>query len=387
MKFPNSPPTLTLAERMPSEICKKHIHTGYRQPHQPWFYYVISVFHANNQTLNVWTHVIGFLFIAYKTYDMSLTFDFLNDPMYRPLGAGLLCILTLLAVSSFAHTFGDRSEVAHYTCFCMDFDAIGLYSMGCALISHTYFTTEKSLAKFLVKWSRPGCIYLAMQFSVLLSFSKLRFGRANKLCKVFQCFTVYSSYVWFMVPIIQRYFWPEHNYQDNTLGLHMYHIIYFQLNILIYSAHVPERWFPRTFDIIGQSHQLQHIAMVVFVNNFINVTTEEIKSSSSIKILKYMTRKLGTFENSYGAVMLVMYFNCFMVVLASLYAIIKVARSSDSAELTSTGKVKRSDLNDQAHVSNDEVCDEDTNTVIRTSTEEQNMDAPSDDANILKKSQ
>ncbi|OWF51793.1 membrane progestin receptor alpha-like [Mizuhopecten yessoensis] len=327
MKFPYSPPTLTLAERMPSEICKKHIHTGYLRPHQPWSYYVISVFQANNQTLNVWTHVIGFLYIAYRSYDISLNCDFLHDPMFRPLGAGLLCILTLLAASSFAHIFGDRSEVAHYTCFCMDYDAIGLYSMGCALISQTYFVRGKGLAAFLVNWSRPGCIYLAVQFSVLLSFSKIRFGRAHKLCNIFRALAVYSSYFWFMLPLIQRYFWQSKCYHDNTLGLHIYHVILFQLNVLVYIAHVPERWFPTTFDFIGQSHQLHHIILVVSVDNFLNVTLEEIKSLSSIKFIKYMTGELGTVENSYGSVLLVICSDCVLIAVAALFAIMKVSHS------------------------------------------------------------
>ncbi|XP_060068616.1 membrane progestin receptor alpha-like [Ylistrum balloti] len=329
MKFPNSPPTLTLAERMPSEICKKHIHTGYRQPHQPWFYYFISVFHANNQTFNVWTHVIGFLFIAYRTYDMSLTYDFLYDPMYRPLGAGLLCILTLLAVSSFAHTFGDRSEVAHYSCFCMDYNAIALHSMGCTMISHSYFVRGSSLASFLVKYSRLGFIYLTVQFSVLLSYSKIRFGRTHKICKMFQCFVTYSSYLWFMVPLIQRYFWPEDSYHDDTLQLHKYHVILFQANVLVYVAHVPERLIPKTFDVIGQSHQIHHVILVISVNNFINVTIEELRSSSSIKYVYHMTRNSGLFDNSYGTVLLVMCIECFLIALWTVYADKKVADNYD----------------------------------------------------------
>ncbi|XP_021350665.1 membrane progestin receptor alpha-like [Mizuhopecten yessoensis] len=401
MKLPYSPPTLTLAERMPSEICKKHIHTGYRRPHQPWSYYVISVFQANNQTLNVWTHVIGFLYIAYRSYDISLNCDFIHDPMFRPLGAGLLCILTLLAASSLAHTFGDKSELAHYTCFCLDFDAIGLYSMGCVLISQTYFVRGKGLAAFLVNWSRPGCIYIAAQFTVLLSFAKLSFGRAHKLCNIFQAFIVYSGYFWFMLPLIQRYFWQSNSYHDNTLSLHIYHVIFFQLNILVYIAHVPERWFPKTFDFIGQSHQLQHIVLVIFVNSLLNVTLEEIKSQPSIKYVKYMTRKLGTVENSYGIVLLIIYFNCFAMAIATLFAIRKVAKSSGEKEVTNSVRITQGDLNGQAHLSNGEICDEDINEPfydgeaealpcgkrITESSEKLNLEASLESAYVADKSQ
>ncbi|XP_033756059.1 membrane progestin receptor alpha-like [Pecten maximus] len=200
MKFPDSPPTLTLAERMPSEICKKHILTGYRRPHQPWSYYVISVFHANNQTLNVWTHVIGFLFIAYRAYDISLTFDMLHDPMFRPLGAGLLCILTLLAASSFAHTFGDKSEVAHYTCFCMDFDAIGIYSMGCALLSHTYFTRDTGLGKFSSQMVETrmylfgnAVFSVAFLYKNLLWKSSQTLQDITRICRLFWLLLVYIA--------------------------------------------------------------------------------------------------------------------------------------------------------------------------------------------------
>ncbi|XP_033756039.1 membrane progestin receptor alpha-B-like [Pecten maximus] len=351
MKFPDSPPTLTLAERMPSEICKKHILTGYRRPHQPWSYYVISVFHANNQTLNVWTHVIGFLFIAYRAYDISLTFDMLHDPTFRPLGAGLLCILTLLAVSSFAHIFGDKSEVAHYACFCMDYDAIALHSLGCTLISHSYFIKEKTLAYFLAKWSRPGCIYLAMQFSVLLSFLKIRFGRANKPSKILQGFAAYASYLWFVLPLIHRHFRQSHSNHDNNLGLHIHHVMLFHLNMLVYIAHLPERWFPKTFDIIGHSHQLHHVTLVLTVNSFLNVTLEELKSSSSI--VKFMGRSLGTVENSYGVVMFMIYIDCFVIAVSILYAIMKDSQNSGTREEASSVKSSRTDLCDKKHLSDE----------------------------------
>jgi adiponectin receptor len=31
----------------------------------------------------------------------------------------------------------------------------------------------------------------------------------------------------------------------------------------IYAARIPERWFPRTFDIWGSSHQIMHVLVVL----------------------------------------------------------------------------------------------------------------------------
>ncbi|OWF51794.1 membrane progestin receptor alpha-B-like isoform X2 [Mizuhopecten yessoensis] len=320
MGFFNFPSTVTSSDHGLTAVCNKHIHTGYRRPHQPWSYYVTSVFQANNQTFNVWTHLIGCLFIAQKACQLSLTFDFINDAESHPLGAGLISVFILLTGSSFAHWFCDRSDCVHYTCFFIDYSCVGIYAMGTTLVSHCFLVRDKQLAIFLAEWSSPVSVFLSLQVTIVFCWTKFHLGMQHKATKIVQLATVSAFYIWLLVPLLHRCLWPSYTEINLTLGLHKWHVLLAFINALIYVAHFPERWFPKTFDIIGNSHQLHHIVLVATANSFFNATLVEIDNldAANRHLTSYMIEHLGTMWMSYGVVLSTFAANCIIIVLASL---------------------------------------------------------------------
>lgn len=331
MKLLNLPSTLNLCDLAPSEICRKHLKTGYRRAHQPLSYYVLSMLQVNNQTINVWTHIIGFLFIAYRAYGLSLTFDFVNDPTARPLGAGLVGMIIILACSSFAHTFSERSEQVHCCCFFVDFAAISIYCMTCSVMSHAYFVRDKSLGTFLVAWSRPVSVYLAVQYTVMSCFTKIWLPREHWLRKSLQAAAGLLLYLWIVLPLIYRYLWPCH--RDNTLALHVHHVILFHISVLVYAAHIPERLFPGTFDFIGHSHNIHHILQVMTANSYINVTIQEIRSHRNL------IQHMATVQDSYSIILTAIYINLIVIAMATVCVVRKVTPC-----VTKDNSVTREDL-------------------------------------------
>ncbi|XP_060068615.1 membrane progestin receptor alpha-like [Ylistrum balloti] len=316
----NFPSTVTSNDQGLTAVCNKHIHTGYRRSHQPWSYYITSIFQVNNQTFNVWTHLIGFLFIAEKTRTISMTFDFIYDDEFRPLGAGLLCISILLIGSSCAHWFCDQSYCVHYICFFIDYSCVGIYAMGCTHVSHCFLVREKQLATFLTKWSNPVSMYLSLQLTIVFCWTKFRLGMEHKATKIVQLATVSSFYLWLLVPLLNRCLSSLNNSNnDEFLGLHQWHVLFAIGNALVYVSHFPECWFPRTFDIIGNSHQLHHLLLVATANSFINATLEEINMANAYnrQLMKFMTDHLGTISMSYGSVLFTLVTNCIIIVIAS----------------------------------------------------------------------
>ncbi|CAM4952820.1 unnamed protein product, partial [Rotaria socialis] len=48
---------------VPLVLTEPFILRGYRSTHQPWSYYWKSLFHKHNETINVWSHLIGILYM------------------------------------------------------------------------------------------------------------------------------------------------------------------------------------------------------------------------------------------------------------------------------------------------------------------------------------
>ncbi|XP_069123717.1 membrane progestin receptor gamma-like [Argopecten irradians] len=315
----NFPSTVTSGDPSLTAVCNKHIHTGYRRSNQPWSYYVTSVFQANNQTFNIWTHLIGFLFIAEKARAIFVTsdFDFIKYNELPPLGTGLMSICVLLLGSSLAHWFCDRSHCVHYACFFLDYSCVGIYAMGTTHISHCFLVRDKNLAFFLSKWSSHVSVYLSLQLTILLCWLKFHLGMEHKAAKIIQLMTVSSFYGWLLVPLLHRYIWTSQN--DDSLYFHKWHILLALFNVLVYVAHFPERWFPRTFDIVGSSHQFHHVVLVVTANSFINATLEEVKYAdlTTKHMTNYMIENIGTVWMSYGVFCLTLIANGMIIVCAS----------------------------------------------------------------------
>ncbi|XP_033756029.1 membrane progestin receptor alpha-like [Pecten maximus] len=342
----NFPPTVTSSDHGLTAVCNKHIHTGYRRSYQPWSYYVLSVFQANNQTLNIWTHLIGFLFIAEKARVMSLTFDFIYDPESRSLGAGLISIFILLIGSSCAHLFCDRSYCVHYACFFVDYSCVGIYAMGTTHISHSFLVRDKQLATFLTKWSSPVSVYLSIQLTVAFCWTKFHLGMEHKATKIVQLATVSLFYLWLLVPLLHRCIWTSYLDNDETLHFHKWHVLFAFLNALVYIAHFPERCFPRTFDIVGNSHQLHHMLLVATANSFINATLEEIKNTNPAnkKLTNYTVEYLGTIWMSYGLLFLTFITNGMIIVGASFKVKFEESKSSRALTPPPANEIKHRDI-------------------------------------------
>lgn len=57
--------TLTMQE-VPEFFHELYIYSGYRYVDMPWIYYLKSAFMVHNESMNVWTHSLGFFFILYS---------------------------------------------------------------------------------------------------------------------------------------------------------------------------------------------------------------------------------------------------------------------------------------------------------------------------------
>uniref|UniRef100_A0A673MZ57 Progestin and adipoQ receptor family member Va n=1 Tax=Sinocyclocheilus rhinocerous TaxID=307959 RepID=A0A673MZ57_9TELE len=199
--------------------------SGYRHPCSSAKDCVLSLFQLTNETLNIWTH---FLFFLWKLLTVVLVKDDWQDPFTWPFLVFLLsCCLYPLA-SSCAHTFSTMSERARHICFFFDYGALSFYSLGSAITYSSYSFPDKWVISTFHKYYVPIAVVNSVISTALI------FVCNGEGCTVNEASTVH--------------------YQHTSLAV---------LTGFLFATHLPERLAPGSFDYIGHSHQLFHVFAII----------------------------------------------------------------------------------------------------------------------------
>ena len=95
-------------DAVPTIFREPFIRFGYRPPYQPWFYYLRSLFHMHNETINVWSHLVAALLFTARAYDIVLSEDVFADPRGWALLAFAIGAIAYAMLSCLAHLFQSR---------------------------------------------------------------------------------------------------------------------------------------------------------------------------------------------------------------------------------------------------------------------------------------
>lgn len=253
---PSLPNTLRDCE-VPDCIRERHISSGYRQLHQTWRYYFLSLFQRHNETLNVWTHLLAFLILLAKFSDLTETVDFVNDSHAWPLLVLVLSSLNYTAFSVIAHLLGGKSELCHFSFFFLDYVGVAQYQHGSA-VAHFYYAVDKNMHGLLKGIAMPA----ATVFSCL-SFMGCCYGKYHNsqtwLRKLGHVAPSAIAYAWDISPVVKRLvFWSSAG-NDPALIFHFGQVAFFLCSALFFTFPIVERCFPGRCNFFGQSHQVFHI--------------------------------------------------------------------------------------------------------------------------------
>lgn len=266
--LPSMPAPLRDAE-VPHFFRERYIHTGYRALHQGWRYYFLSLFQRHNETVNVWTHLLGALAVLIRMAQLAETVDFLHDPHSWPLLVLLLSSVTYMAFSAVAHLLSAKSELHNYAFFFLDYVGVAQYQYGSAVV-HYYYAIEESwyrqvggifmpFASFLCCLSCLGCCYGKYQ----------TYGLPSWVRKIGQVVPSALAYTWDTGPVFHRIgFWflswrEEGAGNDTAVSFHCGQVIFFLSAAFFFTYPLPESLFPGHCDFLGQGHQLFHVFLVL----------------------------------------------------------------------------------------------------------------------------
>ena len=299
--------------QIPELFKEPFIVSGYRRPGLSFWECIKSLISPTNETFNVWSHLIAFLFFI----AVNMTGLAIDDPFYLPLISFSVGISVLYITSSSAHLFNCMSANSHRICFFFDYAAIGFYTFTAG---QALFFYSRSTGEFLWFIYDSLIVFQIVSsfFSFLLTFfccvsSQPRWQNHKALLKVF---IVVLNWLVITSPYTVRLLLCEKSDLSNNSASMAYfkrHMIFCALGAFVYAARIPERFMTGVFDSFGQSHNLQHILVAMGIQQAFNTAHVDLHQRRDVLAARFASQP--TVMNTFGAAILVLIGHLFIVLL------------------------------------------------------------------------
>ncbi|XP_003745921.2 progestin and adipoQ receptor family member 3 [Galendromus occidentalis] len=220
-----------------------------------------SIWHWHNETLNIWTHLLGFFFLlGIFLYDVYFRLPLIGansrDTWACILITGTYCFTLLL--SSIYHTFKCMNKKMYYLLLKTDVVGIGM-SLSATIMSGTYYGFHDN--EF---WQT---FYLTCEIIILSIIYFVTFHPVMGQPQFEpQRNVVIASYVLFaMVPTAH---WVMLNGLESPIIQFLLHrvvmvFVHAGVALVIFARRFPECLYPGTMDCIGASHQIWHLFVIL----------------------------------------------------------------------------------------------------------------------------
>lgn len=238
-----------------------YILTSYRQASFSVSRSFWSIFRLHNETLNTWTHLLGALIYSlipldfYPEFKKQYATATFGDVIM--LGIFFSGVTVCFTFSTFHHAFQNHSKEIWQLGLQLDHLGIILV-MWSSMVPSDYFGFYCSprLLYFYITMataSALGCAVFTMK-------PKFRSPTYRVMRSLMFGLLGLSAFV----PVVHGIILNGWELQGQRMA-----ITYFMgLGLLnatgtvIYAARVPEKWYPKTFDIYGSSHQIMHVLVI-----------------------------------------------------------------------------------------------------------------------------
>ena len=240
-----------------------YIVRGYRLTGRSWWYYIISLFHWHNETMNTWSHLVAACYVFYQLLELIIY----QNAVYNKQAWGLLALalgaIGCKLLSAAAHLLCSRSAMAHHVMYQIDYIGVSLNTHANGLFLFFMAGKETFYRDFGSFFLFVNTI-LGILVTICCTVSKLGFLRPfppqRALWNVGPCV---ASALWHSIPLAYRLhdFYLKNEPPDTLLTLHYGIPVLFGLSSFFFASHIPERFFNGRFDIAMNSHTIFHIVL------------------------------------------------------------------------------------------------------------------------------
>ena len=248
-----------------ADFREPYILTGYRRPYITSWQCLCSIFRTNsNETANIWTHAVPVAIYSWIFYSLFTSTELhYEDHFSWPLIANAAGICLFLIASVLAHTFNSVSLKTRHLCFSLDYVAITIYSVGAAAAIFFYAGPEERSVSFLES-SRQNLLvnFLISVFTTAsCCISRFKWLQFKYLIRTLS-FVV--PFLTANFPYLYRIAVSDQSPSEvKSLSLFLVHVLFYAMAAILNVSRFPEKYIPRKFDIVGQSHNLMHVCVAI----------------------------------------------------------------------------------------------------------------------------
>jgi len=231
------------------------IHKGYRVGYNiPWC--AKSLWQVHNETVNIWTHLLGMLFLGvllYHVIELFCVYGFVHTLM--PSMYLFFAAYGLFASCVF-HWFNCINATYHLNLRILDFGGITANILGAAwpISFYTFYCHTTSLYIYF------GILTITSPLMMTIPFVPFfhRYTSLRTLLYAVHAGLPAYEYIHFVI--------MEDLYSEFLPLLFVpvfFAYLCFGTGMVLYLTRIPERFWPGAFDILGTSHQIWHVLVVV----------------------------------------------------------------------------------------------------------------------------
>ncbi|RNF26881.1 adiponectin receptor protein 1 [Trypanosoma conorhini] len=214
-----------------------------------------SLFALHNETLNVWSHGVGFIVFWVLTILFFSVVFFTHEDVVQCVIYGTFCFACLLCMgcSTVYHLFlGHRDRMLLSLVEQMDYYGISVLIVASFYppLYFGFYCEPFSRAIYMVCIGVLGGLCLGVS-----ALPWLRDVKFHWLRLIIYVATVFTG----VVPFVHNILLKPHNAEtlQPVVGIALMFLLY-GTGVLFYSLRIPERWYPGEFDLFLSSHQIWH---------------------------------------------------------------------------------------------------------------------------------
>lgn len=281
-------------EETPQWNREPFIKSGYRQTYSTFWQCIQSLFYLHNQSFNIWSHLLATLYFLVR-FAVALNESCATlDPLNLPLLSAAIGTITLYSTSAAAHLLNSMSEKAYKTCFFFDYAGISIYSFTSS--QAVFFYTRPVNSNWIIFESPRLYLSIASLVSCFSTYTCCKTDAgSNKFSALLRTISFLAALLNTALPFIAGVTFCSCHTTEPCLALagcsslslnyYAYYVICLIFGGLIYSSRIPERFFPGTFDFIGNSHHFLHILASLGTEFAFRVIEMNMKQAKNKEIL------------------------------------------------------------------------------------------------------
>ncbi len=248
------------SDQIPALFVEPYIFHGFRSIHQPWGYYWKSLLHKHNESINVWSHLIGIFYISHLFFYYYQRLNFFENPHSWPFAVSLCTASIMFICSAFAHLLHSKSKSIHMTCFLIDFIGVSLHGFGSGFL-HIYYSAPQWYYE-QIQYHYVSILLILGIFACFLNcFAQYYYHRPyppmKRVCQFFPCGILW---VYATTPLFIRLY-SSNIFSNPALLCHLGQLILFIIGGILFGLDIPQRFWPGRLDFIGQGHHLFHLCI------------------------------------------------------------------------------------------------------------------------------